>query len=133
MPLSKKILSVYRQRLQKQLHKIEQHAFFAAYPDPLIQGVASQVFRRCGKKNCKCLDDAQRHGPYLVIQLYEHKKQRQILLKKDQKPLWQQAKNYQTQLHSLLALKKACAELIDEVENILEKRLVSWGESDVKK
>jgi hypothetical protein len=88
--------------------------------------VASEVFRRCGKKGCKCVNDADRHGPYLVIQLYENKKQHQVSVRKDQKQLWEQAKDYQTQLKSFLELKKSCQALLNEVETVLEKRVVKW-------
>lgn len=123
MGLSNTEVSKYRKNLRQLLAKIEKRAFFCAYPDPLIQGVASEVFRRCGKKNCKCVNDADRHGPYLVVQLYENKKQRQVSLKKEQKNLWQQVKNYQAQIQSFLELKKSCAELLAEVDEIIQKRL----------
>jgi hypothetical protein len=133
MSLTSEELSKQRQHLHQLLNKLEKQAFFSAHADPLIQGVASEVFRRCGKKNCKCVNDADRHGPYLVIQIYEDKKQRQISLKKEQKHLWQQVKNYQTQINMLLELKKTCSMLIDEVENILQKRTVKWNTICYKK
>lgn len=123
MTLSNTEISKCRKCLRELLDKIERHAFICVYPDDLIQGVASEVFRRCGKKNCKCVNDAERHGPYLVVQLYENKKQRQVALRKEQKHLWQQVKNYQTQINSLLELKKLCAELCNEVNNIIKLRL----------
>jgi hypothetical protein len=133
MILSSTELSSHRQRLRKLLDKIEKQAFCCAYSDPLIQGVAGEVFRRCGKKNCKCIHDADRHGPYLIIQLYENKKQRQVALKKEQKELWQQAKNYQSQINNLLELKKTYSELLDEIETILKKRLVKWSDAVCEK
>jgi len=116
-------ISKHRKRLRELLNEIESRAFYCAYTDNLIQGVASEVFRRCGKKNCKCINDTERHGPYLVVQLYENKKQKQVALKKDKKHLWQQVKNYQSQINSLLELKKTCTELCTEVERIIKLRL----------
>ena len=82
------------------------------------------MFRTCGQKSCKCAaDPAQRHGPYLVIQVYQGKKQRQIALKQDQKEIWQKAKNYQKQIKTLSELKKTCEELADTVRKILNQRL----------
>ncbi len=49
-------------------------------------------------------------------------------IERKQKHLWQQAKNYQTQINNFLALKKTCSELFDEVKNILQKRIVKWSE-----
>jgi len=133
MLISSTELSSRRQRLRELLKKLEQQAFFCAYADPLIQGVASQSFRRCGKKNCKCVNDANKHGPYLVVQIYEDKKQRQVSLNKEQKALWEQVKNYQSQMHNLLELKKTCSALVNEIEEMLQKRLVKWRDVSCQK
>jgi hypothetical protein len=117
-------LSAYRQNLRKLLEKIEGLSFQCAYTDSLIQGTPGEVFRTCGQKNCKCATDpANRHGPYLVVQFYQDKKQRQVSLKKEQKEIWQKAKNYQKQIKTLLQLKKTCTELTDLVHEILNNRL----------
>jgi hypothetical protein len=117
-------LSKYRQRLRQLIENINQLAYQCAYSDPLIQGTPGEVFRTCGKKNCKCASNpAERHGPYLVIQIYQEKKQRQVALKQEQKEKWQQAKNYQKQIKTLATLKKTCAELTDTVHEILTHRL----------
>lgn len=128
MTLSTIELSKHRKHLRQLLDKIEKQVFCCTYSDPLIQGVASEVYRRCGKQNCKCVNADDRHGPYRIIQIYENKKQRQVSLKAEQQHLWQQAKNYQTQLNNFLALKKTCSELFDEIESILQKRIVQWSE-----
>ena len=70
-------LSQYRQRLRNLISEIGRLSFYSASSDPLIQGTPGEVFRTCGKKNCKCADDpSERHGPYFVIQIYQEKKQR---------------------------------------------------------
>ena len=122
-------ISGYRKRLRQLIDKIEKKAFHSTYLDPLLQGVASEVYRRCGKKNCKCVNEDNRHGPYLIIQIYENKKQRQISISEEKKHLWQQAKNYQSHLHDFLELKKMCAELINDVDGILQKRTIQWSEA----
>ena len=117
-------LSKYRHRLRQLIDRIDKLAYQCAYSDPLIQGSPGEVFRTCGQKNCKCASHpAERHGPYLVIQVYQEKKQRQIALKQEQKALWQQAKYYQKQIKTLSQLKKTCAELTDTVREILTQRL----------
>ena|SRR5215469_11306014 len=122
-----KNLSQHRQHLRQLLDKIEKLSFQCAYSDPLVQGTPGEVFRTCGKKTCQCATNfAKRHGPYLVIQVYQNKKQRQIAIRKDQKEIWQQAKNYQKQMNVLLELKKVCAELTDTVDNILMERIEKW-------
>lgn len=129
MSITSTEISGYRKRLRQLIEQIEKKAFHSTYPDPLIQGVASEVYRRCGKENCKCTNEANRHGPYRVIQIYENKKQRQISIKEEQKHLWQLTQNYQTQHHAFLELKKTCAELMDEVDAILQKRTIQWSEA----
>jgi hypothetical protein len=117
-------LSKYRHRLHQLINSIDKLAYQCAYADPLIQGTPSEVFRTCGQKNCKCASDpAMRHGPYLVIQIYQDKKQRQVALRQDQKEIWQQAKNYQKQMKALSQLKKICTELTDTVREVLTQRL----------
>ena len=128
MSISLTEISKHRKRLRELVDQIEKKAFHCAHTDPLIQGVASEVYRRCGKKNCKCVNEADRHGPYRIIQIYENKKQKQVSLKKNQKHLWQLAKNYQTQLRIFLELKKSCAELLDEIDGVLQKRIAQWNE-----
>ena len=119
-------ISIRRKKLRNLLDRIEGLTFFGAHQDPLIQGAASKVYRRCGNKNCKCLSDENRHGPYMVIQLYENKKQRQVSVNENQQDYWHQANNYQKQIKSLLKLKKSCNELVNEVETIIQKRLTPW-------
>jgi hypothetical protein len=68
--MTTKELSKHRQRLRQLIDAIDKLAYQSTYPDPLIQGTPGEVFRTCGRKNCKCASDpANRHGPYLVIHL----------------------------------------------------------------
>lgn len=125
--ISNKILSQHRKQLRQLLKRIEQLSFECAHPGPLIQGTPGEVFRTCGQKTCQCATDpTKRHGPYLVIQIYQNKKQRQIAIRKDQKELWQRAKNYQKQMKTLLELKKVCMELTNKVDKILMERIEKW-------
>ncbi len=117
-------LSKHRYRLRQLIDCIDKLAYQCVYSDSLIQGTPGEVFRTCGQKHCKCANDsAQRHGPYMVIQVYQEKKQRQIALKQEQKDIWQKAKNYQKQIKTLSELKKACEELTDAVREIIKQRL----------
>jgi|ERR1700738_5005337 len=127
MTISTTQLSLHRKRLRQLIDKINTLSFLCAYGDPLIQGTPGEVFRTCGHKNCKCaMDPTQRHGPYKVIQIYQNKKQRQVALKKEQSEIWQQAKNYQTQMKTLLELKDICLELTDTVQSIIMSRVEKW-------
>lgn len=117
-------LSKHRLRLRELIDTINELAFQCTYSDGLIQGTPGEVFRTCGKKNCKCVSDPNlRHGPYLVIQVYQDKKQRQISIKQERKAYWQKAKNYQKQIKTLAELKETCEQLTDTVRTILNQRL----------
>ena len=117
-------LSAHRKRLRELLDHIEKLSFVCAYPDPLIQGTPGEVFRSCGRATCRCAKNpTQKHGPYLVIQVYKDKKQKQVALRKEQEELWIRAKNYQKQMHTLLELKKTCSQLTEQVQKILDQRI----------
>lgn len=117
-------LSKYRHRLRQLLDEIDKLAFQCAHSDSLIKGTPGEVFRTCGQKRCQCATDpAFRHGPYLVIQVYQDKKQRQVAIRKEQKETWKKAKNYQKQMETLAQLKKSCSELADTVNEVLTQRL----------
>lgn len=117
-------LSKHRQHLHQLIDTINKLAYQCTYPEGLIQGTPGEVFRTCGKKNCKCASDpSERHGPYLVIQIYQDKKQRQVAIRQDQKEYWQKAKNYQKQMKTLAKLKKTCEQLTDTVRKVLNQRL----------
>jgi hypothetical protein len=120
-------ISEYKKQLSQLIEKISGLAFHSAYADPLIQGCPGKVFRRCGIKTCKCAGSlAERHGPYLVIQVYQGKKQKQLTLKKGQEEVWQKAKHYQKQTKYYLELKETCSDLLKKVSEILDKRIEKW-------
>ena len=54
-----------------------------------------------------------------LYQIYQEKKQRQISLKKGEKELWEQARNYQKHVQSLLELKKTCLLLPELVPSFI--------------
>lgn len=117
-------LSRYRQTIRKLTDRIEHLASRCLYADPLIHGSPAEVFRKCGRANCKCAtrDDA-RHGPYKVIQVVRDGKSRQVCLRRDQENLWQLARHYQFQTEKLAELKELCQELQQTMAEVIEKRL----------
>ena len=123
MITSKKI-STHRQKIRKLIDKINELAFYCAHTDSLIKGTPGEVFRKCGKPTCKCArDPSNRHGPYLVVQIKKEGQSKQIALRKDQKDIWQQAKNYQKQMKKLSELKICFKELEQFVREIIENRV----------
>lgn len=122
--ISKQTLSRYRQEIRKIMDDIDRLSSRCLFEDQLIQGSPGEVFRKCGKPNCKCMGKKEdRHGPYYVIQIYRAGKQRQIALKKDQKDLWDKAKHYQFQMECAAKLKECCNKIQDLVNEVIEKRI----------
>ncbi len=125
--LTSKNISKHRQRIHQLLKEIERLAYQSAYEDKLIKGTPGKVFRRCGSKKCKCaMGSEYRHGPYMVIQIFKNGKQRQIALRKDQKEIWERAKNFQTQMQYLSELKEHTLKLEKLIKSMIEKRLEDW-------
>jgi hypothetical protein len=117
-------LSRYRQTIRKLSDKIEHLASRCLFADPLIHGTPAEVFRKCGRPNCKCADNLEdRHGPYKVIQVIREGKSRQICLRREQENLWELAKRYQFQTEKLAELKGACQELQQTITEVIEKRV----------
>lgn len=122
--ITTQIVSTYRKKLRLLIQEIEHLAFQCAYTDPLIRGSPGEVFRTCGKKSCKCSQGgAYRHGPYLVIQTFEKGKQKQVSLKKSERALWEQAKNYQFHKNNLVKLKTSTNQLNRLASEIMEQRI----------
>lgn len=121
--ITPQIISRYRQEMGRLINEIEKLSFRCLYEDSLIQGTPGTVYRTCGKASCKCMKSKEdRHGPYYVIQVYKDGKQRQISLTKNQKHLWDKAKNYQYQIQKLNELKERCHKLQELVNEVIEKR-----------
>ena len=117
-------LSLYRQTIRKLMTRIERLSSRCLFIDELIHGSPTEVFRKCGRANCKCATSAsERHGPYKVIQVVRDGKSRQVCLRKDQAELWDLAKRYQFQVDKLAELKTACQELQTTAAEIVELRV----------
>jgi hypothetical protein len=122
--ITSKQLSQYRQTVRNLVDKIDRLSSRCLYLDELIHGSPTEVFRKCGRANCKCANSPEdRHGPYKVIQVIRDGKSRQICLRKEQEDLWELAKRYQFQTDKLDELKTVCQELQTLVTEVIEKRL----------
>jgi hypothetical protein len=125
--LTKLQLSAYRQRVGDLVRKIGFLSSRCLFADELIQGSPTVVYRRCGRPRCRCTAGGDhRHGPYKVIQIVRDKRSRQMCLRVGQDRLWQLAKNYQYQMAKYLELKRRCAELLQVVDEVIDKRLVEF-------
>lgn len=116
-------ISSYRQTIRRLVEKIDRVSSRCLFTDELIHGTAAEVFRKCGRKNCKCAEDEkQRHGPYKVIQVIRKGKSRQVCLRREQENLWELAKHYRHQMDKLSELRQICGKLEEIVAEVIEKR-----------
>ncbi len=91
---------------------------------PLIQGIAYKIFKKCGKKNCKCRK-GQLHGPYPVLSLYKDGKQKLIVIKKGEiAQIVQKAHRYRNHRRMLAMIGRANK----EINNLLEEARIKTTE-----
>jgi len=128
--LSKKQLSRYRQSIRQQLEKLEKLAFRCLYSDPVICATPNEVYRKCGKKNCKCVDPYKRHGPYKVLTITIDGRQRQFSIRKNEEDLWGKAVHYQYQIKQLTDFKHVAAEVADIIKEVIELRTEEFKKKD---
>lgn len=126
--MSNEELSKQKKHVHELIAIINRLAFECVRTESLIQGVPGEVFRQCGKPNCACANNKEkRHGPYLVVQIVQNKKQRQMSVRKEKKYLWEAAKRYQEQQERWHQLKKTSEALIHYLATLTEKRVEPWS------
>ena len=131
--LTRPQLSACRQRVHNLVEKIQFLSSRCLFADELIKGSPAEVYRKCGRPDCKCAAGGiNRHGPYKVIQVTRGKRSRQICLRAGQDKFWQLAQNYQHQVEKYLELKRSCSELLKFVNEVIAKRVVEFPENESK-
>ena len=105
-----------RKQVQDLLDQIRKKAVYAIHSAPLIRATPSEVYRRCGKPDCRCTKNPpQKHGPYPVMQIYIDGKQKQVSIKKNDHDLLNKVKNYQ---------KNEEEKIVEESSKIDESRVI---------
>ena len=83
----------------------------------MIHGLPHFIYRKCGKKNCKCAK-GNRHGPYAALSINKNGKQRiAIIRKSDTYPVMKEAKRYRYFQETLSKIRK----INREIDTLLEK------------
>ena len=120
-------LSKYKKTINTLLKCLQKQATRCLYKDDLIQGTPGALYKKCGKKTCRCNDNKKfRHGPYKNIQIRIDKKKKLVSLNKDNQRLWDLANNYQYQTKNLKEFKKTCEQLETVIIEVLEKRSIEF-------
>jgi hypothetical protein len=118
-------VSKYRQEIVKLVMELKRLCLKAGYGDIIFRGVPIEVYRKCGKPNCRCTQGGEsRHGPYQAIQIWEDGRQRQISLKQTESKYFEMAKLYQYQQQNYRKITKVQQALLKRVEQMLEERCI---------
>ena len=117
-------VSRYRQEMVKSTEKLKELLIKAGYKDLLLAGVPCEIYRRCGKKTCKCVDKSQRHGPYKVVQVWDGKQSRQITLKKGEEHFYEKAKHYRYQIRNRTEVVRLQSQILKALDQMLNSRCI---------
>lgn len=118
--VKKKInISAIRQKLSILNKQRTGYIFSLVHGRTMVHGLHHEVFRRCGKSNCKCAR-GQQHGPYPALSVNKDGKQRIVMIKKaDTVVILEQAdryKHYQETLAKIRRINKEIDELLEKVK-----------------
>ena len=93
------------------------HIFSLVHGKLLVHGLPHNVFRRCGKVNCKC-NRGMLHGPYLALSVNKSGKKKIVMVNKSDKPnVLKEAKRYRYYQKKLVEIRK----INKEIDGLLER------------
>ena len=89
---------------------------------PMVHGLPHDVFRKCGKPNCKCVRGSL-HGPYPAISVNKDGKQKMVMIKKADFAVLKKSKRYKYYQRTLARIRKINREIDELLEIIKEETL----------
>ncbi len=93
------------------------YIFSLLHGKSMIHGLPHLIYRKCGKKNCKCAK-GNRHGPYAALSINKNGKQRIAIIRNaDTYPIMKEAKRYRYFQETLSKIRK----INREIDTLLEK------------
>jgi hypothetical protein len=96
-----------------------QYIFSLVHGKSLIHGIPQSVYRKCGKKKCRC-SKGHLHGPYSALSINKNGRQKIVMLKKAGDPgIQKKAKRYKHFQETLARIRKINRE-IDYLLNIIK-------------
>jgi len=116
--VKKKIdISVVRQKLSILNKRRTKYIFSLVHGRAMVHGLPHEVFRRCGKSNCRCAT-GQRHGPYPALSVNKDGRQRIVMVKRDDAVvILEQARRYRHYQETLATIRR----INKEIDELLEK------------
>lgn len=118
MKIVKKIdISKIRQKLSILNKQRSKHIFSLVHGNTLVHGLPHNVFRKCGKSNCKCAT-GERHGPYPALSVNKEGRQRIVMIRKaDAESILEEAGRYKSFQETLAKIRK----INKEIDVLLER------------
>jgi len=103
------------QKIKKKLSLLNkqrtEYVFSLVHAKPMVHGLPHMVYRKCGKKRCKCYK-GHPHGPYMALSINKNGKQKIVTLKKaDAGHLHKKAKRYKHFQETLAKIRKINREM----------------------
>ena len=109
--LIRKISELNRQRTDNIFHLV--------HGKDMVCGSCHEVFRRCGKKNCRCAD-GKLHGPYSALSVSKNGRKKIIMVRKrDAARINKEAKRYryfQNKLADIRKINNKIDRLLNEIK-----------------
>jgi hypothetical protein len=107
--------------LTEQLYELNMkrsdYIFSLLHGKEMVHGMPLEVFRKCGKSNCRCSTGMQ-HGPYPALSVNKHGKQKIVMIKKaDVSSVLTEAERYKHFQQSLSKIRR----IDKEINQILVK------------
>ena len=97
--------------------------FSLVHGKPMIHGLYQEVYRKCGKQNCKC-SEGKLHGPYPALSVNKHGEKRTVMIKHaDVFSVKKEAKRYRYFQKTLARIRTANRE-IDMLLALLKEKTI---------
>lgn len=110
-------ITALKQRLSGLNEERTDYMFRLVHGKQMIQGLPHEVYRRCGKKTCKCTRGFK-HGPYPALSVHNNGKQKTVMVKKaDTHTILKRSKRYRYFQRTLSKIRR----INKEIDGILEE------------
>jgi hypothetical protein len=94
------------------------YIFSLVQAEPMVRGLPHEVYRKCGKPNCRCAR-GELHGPYNALSVNKDGKQRIVMVKKaDAGTVMKKSRRYRYFQRTLVRIRKINKEIDEIMEQI---------------
>jgi len=94
------------------------YIFSLVQKKPMVHGLPHEVYRKCGKPNCKCVR-GELHGPYNALSVNKDGGHRIVMVKQDDAgPVMKKSRRYKYFQQTLARIRKIDKEIGETLEQI---------------